>query len=246
MTWLVSCTATPGPQPELRLRKPDRPADGRVQEDRQRPEQGDRGHRVGDLAGPGADDRRGGDDRGVATHGRTDGDQQPEPALDPDEAGRDQDDDERQRHRDQDQPGGRQSDPGDLAEAEARSEQDDAEAQDALRGESEARPKRRESRSGDRRHDDAEQEGDRDVRDDRGQERRDEARHGRDRDRGGEPGTDRPHAACSRGGPGQDGARWGVSLGLRRFPLDAGTASHGSKVNSAAPAARRTRWNSRV
>ena len=88
-----------------------------------------------------------------------------------DEAGRDQDDDERQRHRDEDQPGGRQSDPGDLAQAEPRPEQDDAEAQDPLRGEREARPERRESRSGDRRHDDPEQEGDRDVGDDRGQER---------------------------------------------------------------------------
>ena len=235
-----------GPQPELGLRERDRPADGRVQEDRQRPEQGDRGDRIGDLAGSGADDRCGGHDRGVAAHGRADRDQQPEPAFDPHEACRDQDDDERQRHRDEDQPGGRQSDPGDLAQAEPCPKQDDAEAQDPLRGEREARPERHESGSGDRRHDDPEQERDRDVRDDRGQEQRDQARRGRDRDRGGKTGSDRPRGLRSRRAAGQDGARFGVSLGPRRFPLDAGTASQGSKVNSGAPAARRTRWNSRV
>ena len=204
-----------GPQPELRLGQRDGPADRRVQEDRERPEQGDRGDRIGDLAGPGADDRRGGDDRGVAAHGRADRDQQPEPALDPDEAGRDQDDDERQRHRDQDQPGGRQSDPGDLAQAEPCPEQDDAEAQDPLRGEREARPERPESWSGDRRHDDPEQEGDRDVRDDRGQEQRDQARHGRDRDRGGKTGGDRPR------GRAQPSCRGSGRCEVRREPRPA-------------------------
>ena len=60
------------------------------------------------------------------------------------------------------------------------------------------------------------------------------------------PGAIDRAAARSRRAAGQDGARFGVSLGLRRFPLDAGTASQGSKVNSGAPATRRTRWNSRV
>ena len=105
------------------------------------------------------------------------------------------------------------------------------------RCEANARPGRsgRESWSGDRRDDDPEQEGDRDIRDDRRQEQRDQARHGRDRDRGGKTGSDRPRSLRSRRAAGQDGARFGVSLGLRRFPLDAGTASQGSKVNSGAP-----------
>ena len=82
MTWLVSWTATPAHSPNGGWGERDRPADGRVQEDRERPEQGDRGDRIGDLAGPRADDRRGGDDRGVAAHRRADRDEQPEPALD--------------------------------------------------------------------------------------------------------------------------------------------------------------------
>ena len=69
-----------------------------------------------------------------------------------------------------------------------------------------------------------------------GRNERDQARHGRDRDRGGKTGSDRPRGLRSRRAAGQDGARFGVSLGLRRLPLDAGTASQGSKVNSGAPA----------
>ena len=66
MTWLVSCTATPAHSPNCGCGSPiARPMVG-YRKTAERPEQGDRGHRVGDLAGPGADDRRRGDDRGVA------------------------------------------------------------------------------------------------------------------------------------------------------------------------------------
>ena len=175
-------------------------ADRRVEEDRQRPEQGDRRDRVGDLAGTGADDRRGRDDRRVAADGRSDRDEHGQPVIDPDEARHEQDDRERSSHRDDDQSRRRQPDPGDLAQAQPRPEQDDPEPQDALGAEREARcrapprrgpaiaattiPRRRATETSATID---------------GQEPGDEPGNERDRDRRREPGSDRSRATPDRG-----------------------------------------------
>ena len=170
MTWLVSWTATPAHSPNDGCVDADHPSDRRVEEHGQRPEQRDGGDRVGDLSGPCPDDRGGRDDRGVAADRRSDGDQERQAALDPDEPGDERGRPRTKRHRDDDEPDRRQPDPGDLREAQTGAEQHDPEAQDALGREAEAGLERPEARAGDRRDDDAEQDGDRDLGDDRGQE----------------------------------------------------------------------------
>ena len=112
----------------------DRTADRRVQEDGERAEQRDRRDGVGHLTGTRADDRRRRDDRRVAAHRRPDRDEDGEPVVDVDEACHDEHDRERGGHGDDDETGRRQPDPGDLGQAEAGSEQDDPETQDALGG----------------------------------------------------------------------------------------------------------------
>ncbi len=176
-----------GPQAERRLRHGKGAADGRVEEDREGPEERDRRDRIGDVPRPGTDDRRGGDDRGVAADGRADRDEERQPALDVDDPRDQQHDRERGGHRDDDDDGRGQADPRDLAEAEPGTEQDDPEPEHPLRREGEARCEGREPRSANRADDDP------------GHVSRDE----RHRDGGGQTGCDRAHVALDRGRAGQ-------------------------------------------
>ncbi len=259
MTWLVSWTATPAHRPNDGWGRSDRPTDGRIQEHGERPEQGDRRDRVGDLSCLGPDDRRRGDDRRVAADRGADRDEDGQPPLDPDEARDAEHDPERGRHRQHDQDRRGHADAGDLAQAEARAEQDDPEPQDPLGSEAQPRGQRPEARPRDRRDDDPEQDGDGDLGHDRWQEPGDEARRDGDGDRRGEAGQDRDDVAQRRrrdrsvrrgrglwrGVGRQDGARPAVRDGIAGRPEAGlpGTASYGSKVNVPS-ASRRTRWNS--
>ena len=184
-----------------------------VQEDGERAEQGDRGDRVGDLAGRAAMTGAVADDRGVAADGRADRDEDGQPVSTLTRRATRRTMRERGRHRDDDRAHRRQADPGDLAEAEPGAEQDDPEAQDALASERDARLERHETRPGGRRDHDPEQQGDRDLGDDRRQERGEEPGDDGDGDRRREPGSDRSRATPDRGRAGQDGASLGWSTG---------------------------------
>ena len=114
-------------------------------------------------------------------------------------------------------PDRRQADPGDLGQAQACAEQDDPEPQDALGGEARdpasRRPRRGPAIAATTM---PEEEGDRDLGDDRRQETGDEPGDERDGDRRREPGPiDRAPFAIADGGD-QDGASLGVSLGGSR------------------------------